>query len=453
MAAQTGRPDHPHARGENSKGVPPRYYPDHPHARGENGGGPLHGGNRGPSPRAWGEPTGPIGPTGLADHPHARGENPHASAAKTRIGPSPRAWGEPGDSRAGIETCGPSPRAWGERHRTRITGRFRTIPTRVGRTLAAVPHRIDQPGPSPRAWGEPRRLSVRSRPDHPHARGENCAARGLQRDDADHPHARGENGRREYRRQLMPGPSPRAWGERRRDGGSAVSTRTIPTRVGRTRSVRLRHVGTDHPHARGENASKLVAMPATTGPSPRTWGERGATLARGHGPSPRAWGEPVGGLNRNDRTIPTRVGRTLKRLNAPVTADHPHARGENEPGRARGFTGPSPRAWGEPGGPTGNRAIRRTIPTRVGRTGLRSRYRQASAGPSPRMWGERAALDRLTLLRTIPTRVGRTHPARDYPGSRTIPTRVGRTRLERTGCHHADHPHACGENRRLLHVS
>ncbi len=98
-------------------------------------------------------------PTPGPDHPHARGENARA------LGIS-------------ILDPGPSPRTWGEQPaRARMTNRFRTIPTHVGRTtrvgnrtrnLADHPHargenlRIGLPvasrrGPSPRTWGEPDR--------------------------------------------------------------------------------------------------------------------------------------------------------------------------------------------------------------------------------------------------------------------------------------------------------
>ncbi len=71
------------------------------------------------------------------------------------------------------------------------------------------------------------------------------------------------------------------------------------------------------------------------------------------------------------RTIPTRVGRTKAETDmGDVISDHPHAGGENH------FTlmgmvntaGPSPRGWGEQGYAVHSRIAERTIPTRVGRT-------------------------------------------------------------------------------------
>ncbi len=91
------------------------------------------------------------------------------------------------------------------------------------------------------------------------------------------------------------------------------------------------------------------------------------------GPSPRAWGEPSPSifLATTFRTIPTRVGRTIRPFAASlVLADHPHARGENyNQNRADPQSdGPSPRAWGEPVFMANSRTVTRTIPTRVGRT-------------------------------------------------------------------------------------
>ena len=153
------------------------------------------------------------------------------------------------------------------------------------------------------------------------------------------------------------------------------------------------------------------------------------------GPSPHAWGEPavpgrrIGRL----RTIPTRVGRTTaETFSCRLLTDHPHTRGENmdRPSAAIEVSGPSPHAWGEL---TRNQAAsktRRTIPTRVGRTGSavlpgsgmtdhpHTRGENAAlngtastpVGPSPHAWGEPVGAQRdLPLVRTIPTRVGRTH--------------------------------------------
>ena len=176
----------------------------------------------GPSPRVWGEhladqdllsqvrtiPT-RLGRTTCAkttgstdaDHPHACGENSTQSVLGERaIGPSPRVWGE---------------RASFFQSFSALLWRFRTIPTRVGRTHLA-------------------RLSV-------------CGC-------TDHPHACGENSSRSARSCGVSGPSPRVWGELRIHTRRSREPRTIPTRVGRTHLHAPAEVNTaDHPHACGEN--------------------------------------------------------------------------------------------------------------------------------------------------------------------------------------------------------
>ena len=136
-------------------------------------------------------------------------------------------------------------------------------------------------------------------------------------------------------------------------------------------------IGSDHPHACGENATGAARLPRMTGPSPRAWGEPSwQTMRTPDTDHPHARGEnraTVHPLMRRDRTIPTRVGRTDAQLDSGECdcPDHPHARGENHCRQLRRGrrSGPSPRAWGEP---------RR-----------RTHRRQQSTGPSPRVWGER----------------------------------------------------------------
>ena len=274
---------------------------------------------------------------------------------------------------------GPSPRGWGEHvDADHGMGCARTIPTRVGRTR----------------W--------------------TCTAKSPA---ADHPHAGGENSSTARLAMSRSGPSPRGWGEHDALALGRGANRTIPTRVGRTCVARFRSSPrSDHPHAGGEN---LIVAPLVN-------------LERG--PSPRGWGELREVANRLAvlRTIPTRVGRTALPLSRAVcAADHPHAGGENHSAlmRISAPFGPSPRGWGELADLLAPPPPRRTIPTRVGRTGRNrvscstysdhphaggeNRHRSTSSscmsGPSPRGWGEPNRLPALLQFRrTIPTRVGRT---------------------------------------------
>src|ERR1035441_502408 len=113
---------------------------------------------------------------------------------------------------------------------------------------------------------------------------------------SDHPHAGGE-----YSTNLLyslgeSGPSPRGWGIRDGEIPRNGQTRTIPTRVGNTRSAAsLSTCCADHPHAGGEYPVFARKSVITSGPSPRGWGIR----LHPH--------REV----RQQRTIPTRVGNTL----------------------------------------------------------------------------------------------------------------------------------------------
>ncbi len=90
----------------------------------------------------------------------------------------------------------------------------------------------------------------------------------------DHPHAGGENSREVARDFVDDGPSPRGWGERIHRAQRTRSSRTIPTRVGRTAIFNMRALTpSDHPHAGGENDAQAFFEAVARGPSPRGWGE------------------------------------------------------------------------------------------------------------------------------------------------------------------------------------
>ncbi len=213
--------------------------------------------------------------------------------------------------------------------------------------------------------------------------------------------------------------------------------RTIPTRVGRTRARDPVPVPcADHPHAGGENIHLTNLSKLKTGPSPRGWGERTNQ-------------PPVRGAN---RTIPTRVGRTMGNRKEPrLPTDHPHAGGENNATlQCEDLTsGPSPRGWGERDDSVHGAEQSRTIPTRVGRTANLGPH-DATSADHPHAGGENPPTGPLPTYSPGPSPRGWGEP-RDLrlPGhcERTIPTRVGRTRAFRLpNILDADHPHAGGEN-------
>ena len=131
---------------------------------------------------------------------------------------------------------GPSPREWGKLWLSiRLQRRRRTIPTRVGKTTNLA-------------------LFICLKTDHPHASGENIRFSNLS--------------------QPQRGPSPREWGKQTRLCLQTTFHRTIPTRVGKTNSLqRHQPTASDHPHASGENSQSPSCSSIHSGPSPREWGK------------------------------------------------------------------------------------------------------------------------------------------------------------------------------------
>ena len=155
---------------------------------------------------------------------------------------------------------------------------------------------------------------------------------------------------------VVHGPSPRGWGKQCHPNHAAMCWRTIPTRVGKTGSQRKNPAWVpDHPHAGGENSAGSMSSSSDAGPSPRGWGKRRR--------------QPEALLDQ--RTIPTRVGKTINRSkNETTKTDHPHAGGENSRSSlgVDSASGPSPRGWGKPSSRPPRASPWRTIPTRVGKT-------------------------------------------------------------------------------------
>ena len=172
-----------------------------------------------------------------AEHPHGRGEKDcYGKRDWPELGTSPRAWGEATPLRAGRAAN-------------------RNIPTGVGRRACAL------------------RQNNRA-PEHPHGRGEKRPKSG--------PNMRSI------------GTSPRAWGEESRAHVDDVGRRNIPTGVGRSATVSaITKRPAEHPHGRGEKATRRRRAQRPGGTSPRAWGEGGAAPNVPHA----------------GRNIPTGVGR------------------------------------------------------------------------------------------------------------------------------------------------
>ncbi len=214
---------------------------------------------------------------------------------------------------------GPSPRGWGNLLRLLFDLWVnRSIPTRVGKSGCEVrsdqadsvhPHAggeiISQNssnshscGPSPRGWGnhfQPRCRACASR-SIPTRVGKSPRGflRGAGR--AVHPHAGGEIPEPQMSMNVPPGPSPRGWGNPDYSGAIPPTSRSIPTRVGKScRHQAHPYPRTVHPHAGGEIVFQKEKFALAFGPSPRGWGNPECFLP----------------ASRTGRSIPTRVGKSV----------------------------------------------------------------------------------------------------------------------------------------------
>ena len=172
-------------------------------------------------------------------------------------------------------------------------------------------------GTSPRVWGKPfiRLFDLQSRRNIPTRVGKTCITCRPLDQRSEHPHACGENVSQFGNETRKPGTSPRVWGKLLADGVDQADIRNIPTRVGKTAtsSAPIRQ-SSEHPHACGENRASRRLNPPRLGTSPRVWGKRCSTRTG----------------RRSRRNIPTRVGKTAhNRLRPGLSAEHPHACGEN----------------------------------------------------------------------------------------------------------------------------
>ena len=192
-----------------------------------------------------------------------------------------------------------------------------------------------------------------------------------------------------------------------------------------------------HPHACGDYPPISPRPKANAGPSPRVWGlpKKRAVMDRMGGPSPRVWGLPCGPVcvPGCSRSIPTRVGTTgLSAFCAHLRAVHPHACGDYalEVAFAPSANGPSPRVWGLLRAPEVVTLKPRSIPTRVGTTSAPSPPRTRPA-VHPHACGDygRPSFGVSVAAGPSPRVWGLRPPTPGGPGTRrSIPTRVGTTK-------------------------
>src|SRR5699024_723981 len=209
-----------------------------------------------------------------------------------------------------------------------------------------------------------------------------------------HPHVRGACGPMGGDAYYGYGPSPRAWGLLEISATEWGALRSIPTCVGPAHTFHSSYQARSvHPHVRGACVHVVQLGVLVDGPSPRAWGLRAGT---------RRW-------CRRRRSIPTCVGPAfLDEARVAAGPVHPHVRGACQGHRVQGRSvcGPSPRAWGLPGGVPARTDPARSIPTCVGPAGAPTPSWSAStvhphvrgaccgshlaaqslSGPSPRAW-------------------------------------------------------------------
>ncbi|SBW22938.1 hypothetical protein FDG2_3331 [Candidatus Protofrankia californiensis] len=222
---------------------------------------------------------------------------------------------------------GSPPRAWGRRRgRPRPGPRWRITPTGVGTArpcvcqrqtspdhphgrgdgLRSSPPRKSAAGSPPRAWGRPLQDCSRTTLDRITPTGVGTATRIRWKSAAspDHPHGRGDGGQIGEKPDSGFGSPPRAWGRRRRAAQRCHPRRITPTGV-RTACGADRHGAgwADHPHGRGDGASRGMAALNQSGSPPRAWGRRERAMSRGSDDA----------------------------CTAHRSADHPHGRGDGSP--------------------------------------------------------------------------------------------------------------------------
>ena len=191
-------------------------------------------------------------------HPHVRGEDVQA----LRFRPP------------ALET---PPRAWGRRLTTqKLAEIHRNTPTCVGKTAPA---------------GE----TIQCRWKHPHVRGEDFLLGHIQ--------------------QVRKETPPRAWGRLARIFPDQPGLGNTPTCVGKTWQSRQCGLTTrKHPHVRGEDRQREVALAGVQETPPRAWGRPNSDLMLIHTPG----------------NTPTCVGKTpALRQSGATSRKHPHVRGED----------------------------------------------------------------------------------------------------------------------------
>ncbi len=152
----------------------------------------------------------------------------------------------------------------------------------------------------------------------------------------------------------MTGSSPRVWGQEDAIIQPCDLKGIIPTRMGtRGGELESRVDGEDHPHAYGDKHISTSSLLASSGSSPRVWGQVGCSRRE----------------VANYGIIPTRMGTSqLLCYHSSLYWDHPHAYGDkfHKTFTKLTYRGSSPRVWGQETLQGQLLCYHRIIPTRMG---------------------------------------------------------------------------------------
>ena len=253
---------------------------------------PAHAGNRS---RAG---TSPVIPT---VHPRARGEQGAlALAVAAHFGSSPRTRGTGVGDRHTAELRRFIPAHAGNRGRSACAWAMASVHPRArGEQSMRRAHASACAGSSPRTRGTDAHLAVHPSPNRfiPAHAGNSRPGAPTPPPAPVHPRARGEQVLTTFGRDSGYGSSPRTRGTERMGRSRIARLRFIPAHAGnRASTATWPPIRTVHPRARGEQASKAIAISAASGSSPRTRGTE------------RRNGERV----RSQRFIPAHAGNSIR---------------------------------------------------------------------------------------------------------------------------------------------
>ena len=90
-----------------------------------------------------------------------------------------------------------------------------------------------------------------------------------------HPHMRGDSETKAYRRCILAGSPPHAWGQQSKAPAAIGCLGFTPTCVGTAISIRMvAAYGEVHPHMRGDSVGMNLELLLTVGSPPHAWGQR-----------------------------------------------------------------------------------------------------------------------------------------------------------------------------------